>query len=427
MEYHVVYHSNHGVGTAKNHHKRKRYEKAAPQIDGILVLHKAVSEFSFDQENINQQANPMIATLYSIKRSEANCDDSESSSSDNPGVWKKAFDDNDSEDELDEGSKKRSWKDRKKFASRPKGKRMSKSSKKMKTNTLSRNDNHQTFKTVVYSGNITQEQVGRSTNSSVSDSKISGFVSVDDTVILGPFTVHIVGPVAMSAGANATNRCSNDENNAGNALGAAYRNNISHPPSAIDIPKSSSINQQNIRSCHSMVPIRRIVSVPLQSKHNIKKTGISTNPPKQNSTSGISIVASDAQYHDRPIHPNTIARKATPAVSKKFETKALILASSSSSGHPVLQKSTALPMKSLHQPRMLPKNSHSCISNDTKVLPHIPLPASIRTVLRPHQVEGVNFMWRTLNEKKGCILGDEMGLGVCSGLTIFLVHPAQLM
>lgn len=46
------------------------------------------------------------------------------------------------------------------------------------------------------------------------------------------------------------------------------------------------------------------------------------------------------------------------------------------------------------------------------VLPHIPLPGSIRTALKPHQVSGVDFLWRTLKEKHGCILGDEMGLGV---------------
>lgn len=47
------------------------------------------------------------------------------------------------------------------------------------------------------------------------------------------------------------------------------------------------------------------------------------------------------------------------------------------------------------------------------ILPHIPLPASIRNVLLPHQVVGVDFLWTTLAERKGCILGDEMGLGVC--------------
>jgi hypothetical protein len=50
-------------------------------------------------------------------------------------------------------------------------------------------------------------------------------------------------------------------------------------------------------------------------------------------------------------------------------------------------------------------------STDSAVLPHIPLPASVRNVLRPHQVEGVGFLWQALTQHKGAILADEMGLG----------------
>ena len=42
------------------------------------------------------------------------------------------------------------------------------------------------------------------------------------------------------------------------------------------------------------------------------------------------------------------------------------------------------------------------------VLPHIPLPASIRSVLRPHQVTGVDFLWKALTNDKGAILADEV-------------------
>jgi hypothetical protein len=43
-------------------------------------------------------------------------------------------------------------------------------------------------------------------------------------------------------------------------------------------------------------------------------------------------------------------------------------------------------------------------------LPHIPLPATICKVLRPHQVTGVDFLWKSL-ATGGTILADEMGLG----------------
>uniref|UniRef100_A0A7S2YCU9 DNA repair and recombination protein RAD54B n=1 Tax=Entomoneis paludosa TaxID=265537 RepID=A0A7S2YCU9_9STRA len=46
------------------------------------------------------------------------------------------------------------------------------------------------------------------------------------------------------------------------------------------------------------------------------------------------------------------------------------------------------------------------------VLPHIPLTASIRSALRPHQVSGIDFLWRCLTgELRGALLADEMGLG----------------
>jgi DNA repair and recombination RAD54-like protein len=60
------------------------------------------------------------------------------------------------------------------------------------------------------------------------------------------------------------------------------------------------------------------------------------------------------------------------------------------------------------------------------ILPHIPLPATLAQTLRPHQVTGVDFLWKALllnndsihndnnnnnNNSKGAILADEMGLG----------------
>lgn len=67
--------------------------------------------------------------------------------------------------------------------------------------------------------------------------------------------------------------------------------------------------------------------------------------------------------------------------------------------------------------------THSSRRNE--VLPHIPLPASLVQVLRPHQVTGVDFLWKALqpssssnqvnssnsNNCGGAILADEMGLG----------------
>jgi hypothetical protein len=48
---------------------------------------------------------------------------------------------------------------------------------------------------------------------------------------------------------------------------------------------------------------------------------------------------------------------------------------------------------------------------DSSVLPHIPLPSSIRRALKQHQVVAVDFLWKALNSLRGSILADEMGLG----------------
>jgi hypothetical protein len=71
--------------------------------------------------------------------------------------------------------------------------------------------------------------------------------------------------------------------------------------------------------------------------------------------------------------------------------------------------------------KTITESTTAVASDDSTIVPHIPLPGSIRTALKPHQVSGVDFLWRTLTEKQGCILGDEMGLGVRS-LCIFILE-----
>jgi len=66
------------------------------------------------------------------------------------------------------------------------------------------------------------------------------------------------------------------------------------------------------------------------------------------------------------------------------------------------QKSTARSSSQLSSP----------IAAASSVLAQITLPTSIRRVLRPHQVTGVDFLWKALTSTHhGAILADEMGLG----------------
>ncbi|GKY98552.1 hypothetical protein MPSEU_000812000 [Mayamaea pseudoterrestris] len=60
------------------------------------------------------------------------------------------------------------------------------------------------------------------------------------------------------------------------------------------------------------------------------------------------------------------------------------------------------------------------LQQQSAILPHIPLPATLARTLRPHQVTGVDFLWTALHDKRGAILADEMGLGKTL-LTIALI------
>ena len=217
MEYHVVYsttNSNHGVGIG-NHshppHKRKRYEKAALQIDGLLVVlpQKTVSDVvASDPQSITKSLTitPMTVTLYRIHTCEAEDSDNESLSSKDEDDGNNEHNEEDDEDE-DDGSdtKPKKWKNPSKYKSRHNTKR--KVSKKMKTTTLRRNhdiDTHHhcpTKQTMVYTGNITQ--LHKSGHDVMSTTPYSNF-AVDDTLIVGPFEVQIVGIVTRHANDNAT-------------------------------------------------------------------------------------------------------------------------------------------------------------------------------------------------------------------------------
>ncbi|CAI8028357.1 DNA repair and recombination protein RAD54-like [Geodia barretti] len=69
----------------------------------------------------------------------------------------------------------------------------------------------------------------------------------------------------------------------------------------------------------------------------------------------------------------------------------------------------------LHAPRLL--SAHEQLSVDmSKVEVHVVVDPSLARILRPHQREGVKFMWdcvtgQRIEDNFGCIMADEMGLG----------------
>lgn len=390
MEYHVVYSGNRCAGNGNVPHKRKRFEKSAQQIDGVLALHKIVPGAS---------TSATMATLYRLKESEMSGSDSEASN------------ENDEDDDVIESIpniKSKKWKGRQKHSSQKKSKRTN-----ARRRNSSSNNPHPSVKTVVYSGNITQLQRDGSAICNVNGAKSNSSILpstdflTDDILIVGPYEVHIVGKVSL-------NHCHDASDH---DIGSTKDNDTQisvdtpHPKSITDQPSTIAASKYN--NFHSFKPkVRTIVSVPLQSRHNIVQNGVAVRtidvkPPPQHSTQ----ITSKAANTTTPNIPQadikyTMSKATLPVVCPKIRQSSML----SSSLLTIPQKSLPLPTKPV--PPATKPSSYSLTSTATNVLPHIPLPASIRTVLRPHQIEGVDFIWRTLCEKKGCILGDEMGLGV---------------
>jgi hypothetical protein len=118
-----------------------------------------------------------------------------------------------------------------------------------------------------------------------------------------------------------------------------------------------------------------------------------------------------------------------PLVSKKIKTNSLLSRSHIAPKGTLGIRSTsgANNPTSATLPRLQPLTSRTVMSKpmashhapvdsagestSTAILPHIPLPANLRLVLRPHQVVGIDFVWASLQKNRGCILADEMGLG----------------
>lgn len=143
------------------------------------------------------------------------------------------------------------------------------------------------------------------------------------------------------------------------------------------------------------VRIERIVKPPQAAPELAGSTALSTKePPKEGKpipgTAKQRIVAQDTPHADRQ---NTFLKDSLPPPSHAAEQEAISNtsrneATSSPSTHGLL-------------------NDHS--------VPFKSLPQDLMSRLRPHQIEGVRFMYDCVSgqqsEARGCILADDMGLG----------------
>lgn len=135
---------------------------------------------------------------------------------------------------------------------------------------------------------------------------------------------------------------------------------------------------------------KRKFTIPISSK------------PKVTSGSTASTSYPNIIRRIRPAQPRII----TVPPTDDSRTKTLCLAPKTAPPSTLLQSRAAHSTKAPPFPKI-----STTVCSRTIVLPHIPLPQSIRTALRPHQIEGVDFLWKALHDIKGACLADEMGLG----------------
>jgi hypothetical protein len=177
-------------------------------------------------------------------------------------------------------------------------------------------------------------------------------------------------------------------------------------PSASATTGTSHLARHTLKSVTPMsVSNRTMASVPLQSK----RTGQVTTRVVNHSS-----VPLVSKREWSSVKPSAVAGKVPPkqpatATTTVNTTSILPLKRKA----PVAPNIKATETKGRQLADPLAESLDTISTNGTnQALGHIPLPGSIRGALRPHQIDAVNFLWCRLNEKKGCILGDEMGLGV---------------
>lgn len=145
---------------------------------------------------------------------------------------------------------------------------------------------------------------------------------------------------------------------------------------------------------------RSVVSKPLQSS---KPKMVSNNICQ-------SLTNTETKISTRPV-PHPLQQKKrpllhSPKTTAPFIRRSVPLLSRSKEGSSQEKRARKAPRLSL----VAKSNKENDDSASSKLCPSIPMPASLRTALRPHQIEGVEFLWEALTkgDKKGAILADEM-------------------
>jgi hypothetical protein len=130
-------------------------------------------------------------------------------------------------------------------------------------------------------------------------------------------------------------------------------------------------------------------------------TGMKRVPPVQPKR----ILVSEQDRHDDEVDIPTVA---SPPLMTPFKRPKLV--SSTTTTTLTSRTSRGTPVNKITDSAKEAWHGNAPTAPSPVVLPHVPLPASIQKVLRPHQITGVEFLWKALTDHAGAILADEMGL-----------------
>jgi hypothetical protein len=218
----------------------------------------------------------------------------------------------------------------------------------------------------------------------------------DDIVTLGGYEVQILGtriskgaaskPEAVPKALNALHKPKNLF--VARGLG---RGSLGHPPRKT-VP---------LQSKRPPIGAKKLPT-PILPSHTSQSLG--TNTPDDEPTPPVPLPPK-AVLQRRPLQSKSIlASKNT--IGKKIGAKSTKMTTLAKKRPVTSQVDTLSPLPP--KPAKSPK-----LASTPTILPDIPLPAAIRQVLRPHQVSGVDFLWKALTSSsiQGAILADEMGLG----------------
>ena len=203
----------------------------------------------------------------------------------------------------------------------------------------------------------------------------------DDTIVLGGFEVQIVSCLTTVQQPRAKVLPMGK-----NRLASKYT------PSSLTTTTTTNNNKRpavGLASVNQAVVRRKMVAKPLHSDQ--RSVGLLT------SSTSASLPRKPLQTSSNT-HSQQLARRTGPLQSRA----STLLANSQTK-----KKRPSLHTKSSTATTTIPASASAAANT---ICPGIPLPASIRTVMRPHQVEGVEFLWQalTMGPRKGAILADEM-------------------